>query len=76
MAYEVGVVLRIIGYGLAALAVIALMSTWQHRSEQLRSARASLKKCADSYSALSTHSSEQQRIIDALRLQVELQAAH
>lgn len=66
---------RLIGYGLAALAVIALLSTWQLRSEQLASARASLKTCADSYAALSTHSAEQQRIIDALRMQIELQAA-
>ena len=69
-----GNVLRLIVYGLAAWAVIALLSTWQHRSDQLTSARASLKTCADSYSDLSTHSNEQQRVIDALRMQVELQA--
>ena len=71
-----GNVLRLIAYGLAALAVIALLSTWKVRSAQLASARASLKTCADSYATLSTHSNEQQRIIDTLRMQIELQAQH
>ena len=66
---------RLIGYGLAALAVIALLSTWQHRSAQLAASRSALATCAGNFATLSTHSNEQQRIIDALRMQVELQAA-
>ena len=65
---------RLIAYGLAALAVIALLSTWQHRSAQLTASRGALEICAGDFAELSTHSKEQQRIIDALRMQVELQA--
>ena len=71
-----GSVLRLIGYGLAALAVIALLSTWQHRSAQLAASRGALETCAGNFAELSTHSNEQRRIIDALRMQVELQAQH
>ena len=85
-----GSVLRLIGYGLAALAVIALLSTWQHRSAQLAAANTAGARCVALYDELGSIAekqnaaladsrrrvAEQQRIIDALRMQVELQAQH
>ena len=70
-----GNVFLLIGYALSALALTILIATWQLRSKQLAASRNALATCSGNFAELSTHANEQQRIIDALRMQVELQSA-
>ena len=65
-----------IGY-LAASLVLALalaLGAWRHCAVQLATARTALATCAANYAMLSEQAAEQNRAVEALRLQGELQA--
>ena len=65
---------RLLGYAAAALAVLLVLDAWQHRAAQLTAARADLATYAATYATLAALAEEQNRTIEALRLQGELQA--
>ena len=65
---------RLYAYGAGIVLLLALWGAWQHRAAQLAAARADLATCAANYATLSAQTAEQNRAIQALRLQGELQA--
>ena len=65
---------RLYAYGAGIVLLLALWGAWQHRAAQLATARTALATCAANYATLSDQVREQNRAVEALRLQGELQA--